>query len=682
MTEARRERVRPHVARSLFSHLPRPTVAGLVRALIGLLAIAALLAVLLPAVVVPPLDLKVGEIVPDHVYAPPGFVFRDWSSARAAAAEAVPPRWGFDAVAAAENIRILGEIGLAPEEREALRGYLDREPQRRERFEGIPYEVVGPERVDRALRRRRIPEWRRAEILAVLRPSIVVDAPATEAARRSWVEAHPPAPQVFPSTVPVLPAGTRLDERGMEIVRQIDAYRSASSLLAATGLGAYLAVVLALCYLYLRRYAPALIRRTKDVGAIALVIVLTITADVLVRAAAPAIVLPGGFRFTRSLAPIAATPMLLSILFGARLASIMTVFVSILFSAGGSGRLDIAAANTLGGIAAAFAVAGARRREALFAAGGLAGLTQAVVLVAHSMIRRVPDFPTTDALSSLLGGAVLAPFIVLGSLQLFERLFGLTTNFRLLELSDLNHPVLRRMLLEAPGTYDHSIRVASLAEVAAEAIGANSLLARVGCYFHDIGKIAQPEYFTENQAAGENPHEGLKPSLSAQILQAHVKDGMAMAQEMGLPEAVARFIPEHHGTSLMAFFYNKALEEAAPGETVDREEFRYDGPRPQLQETAIAMLADSVEAACRALQKPSAVKIDRTVRTVINQRFTDGELDECDITLKDLHRIAESFTRVLCGMYHARTVEYPEGQEIAEAERRARRAVNGAGTAG
>lgn len=644
--------------------------------------VAGLLVLLVPGMVAVPIDITAGDRVREPIYAPPGFVFHDRTEARARAEREIPPRWRLDADVAAENIRLLGDLGLPIEEREALRAYLGREPAAGEIF-GFPQEVAGPARVERALRHRGLGSERRAGVLKVLRPSVLVDEAATAAARDAWSEAHPPAEERFDGRAPVVPADAVLTAREAEIVRQIDRYRSKSSVFAAVGLAAVAAVLVALMALYIRLYAAASFRRTRDVAALSLAVLLATAATVFFRSAAGAIDLPGRLTLTTALAPVATTSMLVSVIFSPRLGIIAAAFVAVLTGLAGDARFDLLAAFILGSAAAAFGVRRARRRESLFAAGAVAGLTQALVVAAASMTRRVPTFPFSDVLSAFVGAAIAAPVIVIGTLYIFERLFGLTTNFRLLELSDLNHPVMRQMLLEAPGTYQHSLTVASLAETAAEAIGANSLLARVGCQFHDVGKLRKPEYFTENQAAGENPHEGIKPSLSAQILKAHVKDGIARAVECGLPEAVVRFIPEHHGTSVMAFFYNKALEEAGvdpESGLVDRSDFRYEGPRPQSQETAIAMLADAVEAACRALVRPSSSKVAKTVNKVVNQKFSEGELDECDITLKDLHLIAESFTKVLCGMYHVRTVDYPEKEEIEEAERRARLAANGAGT--
>jgi putative nucleotidyltransferase with HDIG domain len=233
------------------------------------------------------------------------------------------------------------------------------------------------------------------------------------------------------------------------------------------------------------------------------------------------------------------------------------------------------------------------------------------------------------------------------------------TNFRLLELSDFNHPLLKRMVLEAPGTYHHSLIVSNLSEAAADAIGANTLLTRVGAYYHDIGKLDKPEYFTENQLAGGNVHDDIEPSMSRLVILNHVKEGVELGKKFKLNQAILDFIPQHHGTALMYYFYQKALEEAEEPDSIKEENYRYPGPKPQTRETAIVMLADSVEGATRALDEHTPTRIADTVRKVINNKFIDGQLDECNLTLKEIELIAATFTRVLSAMYHGR-IKYPE----------------------
>lgn len=252
----------------------------------------------------------------------------------------------------------------------------------------------------------------------------------------------------------------------------------------------------------------------------------------------------------------------------------------------------------------------------------------------------------------------LAAMLAVGSAPFLEAPFGIVTAMRLIELSNPNQPLLRKLLVEAPGTYQHSIMVGNLAEQAAEAVGGNSLLARVGAIYHDIGKVKRPYFFIDNQFGAENPHDKLSPSLSALIISSHVRDGLELAQENRMPLAIQDFIRQHHGTTVMRYFYEKARDQDT-GEGVLEEDFRYDGPKPQTKETAIVMLADASEATSRTLKNPTPVAIEQVVRRLIKERLTDGQLDEANLTLKELDVIARTFTRVLTGVFHQR-IEYPD----------------------
>ncbi|MCK4384983.1 MAG: HDIG domain-containing protein [candidate division Zixibacteria bacterium] len=254
----------------------------------------------------------------------------------------------------------------------------------------------------------------------------------------------------------------------------------------------------------------------------------------------------------------------------------------------------------------------------------------------------------------------ISPILTIGLLPIFESIFDVSTDITLLELSDLNRPLLKRLALEAPGTYHHSIIVANLAEAAAKTIGANVLLARVGAYYHDIGKIEKPEYFVENQTGAKNKHEKLVPSMSALILESHVKEGVEMAVEANLPKRIIDFIQEHHGTTLMSYFYNKALEQGATQELMD--EYRYPGPKPRSKETAIVMLADAVEAASRTLDDPKPSRIKSLIKKIIDSKLQAGELADSNLTFRELSAIQQSFLPVLISVFHPR-VEYPEPVE-------------------
>jgi putative nucleotidyltransferase with HDIG domain len=272
-----------------------------------------------------------------------------------------------------------------------------------------------------------------------------------------------------------------------------------------------------------------------------------------------------------------------------------------------------------------------------------------------------------------IGNGIVTAMVVGGALPILEQLFQITTDISWLEASDLNHPLLRRMTIEAPGTYHHSLVVANLAESAAEAIGANATLCRVCSYFHDIGKLVKPDYFTENMNFERNPHDDLAPTMSALIIIAHVKEGVDLALKHGLNQQVIDVIQQHHGTSLVYYFYKRALEQLEDARAggkimkmreedipeVSEENFRYSGPKPQTRESAIISLADMVESASRSLEKPTPQKIEQLVTDLIDQRLADHQLDECDLTLRDLKRIGERFRFTLMNMLHTR-IAYPK----------------------
>src|SRR5581483_7203067 len=282
---------------------------------------------------------------------------------------------------------------------------------------------------------------------------------------------------------------------------------------------------------------------------------------------------------------------------------------------------------------------------------------------------KFPPPKSYDVVWALLNGGLFG-FVLFELLPAIERLTGAITDIRLLELADLNRPILKKMNLEAPGTFHHSQVVARLAEAAAEAVGANGLLARVGAYYHDLGKMAKPAYFTENNRESGKRHGALRPTLSALVIHAHVKDGIEIARELGLPERIVAFIPEHHGTTACEYFYRQAAREAQEkGGTVDKEVFRYPGPRPRSKQTAIVHLADSVEAVTRSLAEPTASRIESVVNEVVMDKLLDHQLDECPLTLGDLKLVQESMTRVLTGIYHGR-VKYPQKLEATAWEQR------------
>ncbi len=355
--------------------------------------------------------------------------------------------------------------------------------------------------------------------------------------------------------------------------------------------------------------------------------------------------------------PIAAVPMLAILLFNnVQLALLMALMSAALGGLILGFDLPETLVFFLGGLAGAYKMRDARTRGVLLLAGVYVAFVQVAcyLLVNPSINKDILLY----ILKPLAFSGVIAAFVVMASSKLFEVLFGEVTNFTLLELSDSSQPLLKRMVVEAPGSYHHSLIVSNLAEAAADSIGVNALLARVGAYYHDVGKMVKPEYFTENQMMTGNKHDDLEPSMSRLVILNHVKEGVELAQKYKLSQKIIDFIPEHHGTGLIHYFYQKALADGQ-AQDVEEENYRYPGPKPQTKETAIVMLADSVEGATRAMDDHTPQRIGDTVRKVINNKFIDGQLDECNLTLREIDTIANTFVRVLGAMYHGR-VKYPE----------------------
>ncbi|MGE5577544.1 MAG: HD family phosphohydrolase, partial [Syntrophothermus sp.] len=374
------------------------------------------------------------------------------------------------------------------------------------------------------------------------------------------------------------------------------------------------------------------------------------------------------------LIPVAYGTILIALLLDSRLAMLTTVVLALFVGIVTGNDMRYVVVALVGGLVAVYSVSKISQRGDLVRAGVYTGLANFVTIGALAALQS--EAPSLlENVFGLVNG-ILSSIFAIGSLPYLESLFGITSSVRLLELSNPNQPLLKRLLLEAPGTYHHSIIVGNLAEAAGEAVGADPLLVRVGAYYHDVGKIRRPYFFAENQLTWENPHDKIAPSLSTLIITSHVKDGVEMAREQNLPRPIVDIIQQHHGTDLVRYFYHRATEIDKEG-TVVEQDFRYSGPRPQTKEAAVVMLADSVEAAVRAVSKPTPGRVEGLVRKIIKDRLSYGQLDECDLTFKDLDLIARAFVRVLSGIFHAR-VEYPENI-IKEIE--AKRGSNGGGKA-
>ena len=368
--------------------------------------------------------------------------------------------------------------------------------------------------------------------------------------------------------------------------------------------------------------------------------------------------------------PLASGAMIICLFMGLKVAMPLALVMAVSFAVIFENSLTVFLYYLINGTMAAYWVRHCQERKVFITAGAKLGLLNILLVTAINFY--LADLSGTKLLwdwtFAFLGG-IGSGIVTAGLAPLVEITFGYTTDITLLELANLDRPILRRLMFEAPGTYHHSVIVGSLVEAAASEIGANHLLAKVSGYYHDVGKIKKPLYFIENQEAGKNKHDKLAPSMSSLILIAHVKDGVEVARENKLGQVIIDIIRQHHGTSLIKYFYEKA-KQLKGEDTVNIDDFRYPGPKPQTREAGLVMLADVVEAASRTLENPTPSRIQGLVQNLINNIFSDGQLDECELTLKDLHKIARSFNKLLNGIHHHR-IEY--------SEKRAPAAENGKG---
>lgn len=485
------------------------------------------------------------------------------------------------------------------------------------------------------------------------RPSFVYSGAETAHEQQVARAAVAPA-YVLPGNIVVV-QGTRVTPSQITLLREMGLIHGRGNADAALGALALAIAFLGLLVLFARLMTPRATRTETLVWVFGLSVVGTSALGLLV---APA----SGY-----LVPVATAAILTTILLGPGL-GIVAGFVTVALCTVALGFDPSVAVPQLASVLAAVAaVAHIRDRRAAPRAmlyAGVAGLLTALGFVLLGDTQSGVGLLPWEDLGFVAGSAILSVIVSFGSLPLFEQLLGLLTSVRLLELSNPNQPLLRRLLMEAPGTYHHSVVVSNLAESAAEAVGGNGLLARVGAFYHDVGKLRRPFFFVDNQFGAPNPHDRLAPSLSSLIIMSHVKDGVAVAREAGLPSGILEFIGRHHGTTRIQYFWQKAMDQAAAeeGTPPSESDFRYPGPKPNSKETAIVMLADTCEAAARALPRPTPQRIEARVRALIRQRLDDGQLDEADLTLRDLDTVATTFTQVLSGVFHSR-VAYPDNEQ-------------------
>lgn len=500
-------------------------------------------------------------------------------------------------------------------------------------------------------------------VQALLRPNAFYNAERTQAAREEARAAVPPQIATYEQNEIIIRAGDVVTQRHLETLEALGLNQPSWSWWQL-GRAAILALVFSLIFGLYIVGGPSL--RLLEQRQLGLLTALLAAFLLLTKLMVPGhIVLPYIF-------PLAALTMLLNPLLGLSVTYLVSIYFVVVVAYLTDGSLPLVIYSLAGPVAGALVLGRAERTSNFVTAGAVVALVNLAILGLFNLPPGEHDLAgyVQLAAAGLVNGGLAASITLIG-FYLLGTIFDIATPLRLMELARPNHPLLRELLLKTPGTYHHSLLVSNLAEQAAEAIGADAFLTRVGAYYHDVGKLTRPYFYVENLLEGaSNPHQQLDPWSSAQIIMGHVKDGLALARRYKLPKRIQDFISEHHGTTLVRYFYNEAQKLAGEGQTVDEKDFRYPGPKPQSKETAILMLADNCEGAVRAAHPDSQEELDNIVRRIINQRLIEGELADSDLTLRDLEQIRRVFVRMLQGVHHPR-IRYPESRaQVQEAEAR------------
>jgi putative nucleotidyltransferase with HDIG domain len=466
----------------------------------------------------------------------------------------------------------------------------------------------------------------------------------TRRAEQQAMAGIPPVMTIIPKGAAVVREGEIVTKDDIRVLAELGLYKPRLELTRVLGVVLLVASGLSVIFGYLirDRYDLLVSRRYLAVLGIIMVAVATICRLLL--------------EVSVYLTPVAIASVLVTTLMDRRLGLLVTGVLA-LFVGVMANSLPVMGVSFLTGAVGVMALSRVDSRSSLISATLLVGVSNFLGVLAFELLE-VQEFSGVleGAGFGLLNG-FLAGWVAVGALPMFEQFSGITTHFRLLDLSHMNEPLLRRLTLEAPGTYQHSMMVANLAEQAARAIDADALLCRVGAYYHDIGKMKRPRFFIENQMGLENPHDKLAPSLSTRIIHSHVKDGIEMAKAAKLPDVLIDFIAQHHGTALVGYFYHQACARSA--EPVFEEDFRYPGPKPQTRETAVLMLCDGLEAAARTLSAPTPEKLAELVNKMVKHNLDDGQLDDSGLSLRDIKIVKDTLSKALQGIYHAR-IEYPD----------------------
>lgn len=492
-------------------------------------------------------------------------------------------------------------------------------------------------------------------------PSFIVDKEATQAAKAEVLKSVEPVHLTLQKGQAVVSRGDVITHNQYDAIKSLNYTSDSSAFSIVLGIAIINALVLVLIYMYLRYFLMSynMAKWDKWYRMVLTIITITTMSYPLIFSIQISsnenIAAQVGF-----MAPVAAAGMLVAILIGGRIAVVTLLVLGLLIGVYDGNEFFMVSA-VVSGIVGIVQTKRMKRRGDLYLAAVYIALSIGLVVIAYGLISGAATRVVLAGLAFAIASGFLSVVLTIGLLPLFESVFQVTTSLTLLELADPSNPLLRRLMQEAPGTYHHSLFVANLAENAALAIGADGLMVRTASYYHDIGKLKRPAFFSENQFSGENPHQKITPMLSTLIITAHVKDGIALAKEHKLPESIIDCIAQHHGSTTVSYFYAKALEE---DDSLKEEDFRYHQRKPQTREAAIIMMADTVEAAVRSkADKLTPGQIEGFIRQLIQSKEADGQFEECDLTFKDLTTIGDEFTRMLTGVYHER-IEYPDQKQL------------------
>ncbi|NQY73981.1 MAG: HDIG domain-containing protein [Candidatus Margulisbacteria bacterium] len=496
-----------------------------------------------------------------------------------------------------------------------------------------------------------------AIIMKHIKPNMVYDEAKTSDLKRKEVDATTPFTTILKKGEPIVYSEEIVTLPHIETMKALNIYGVKANLYKYFGILLVGALLFLLVERFIYYFSPKIYSQKKYFLLIYIVILLVVSLARLIQLI-PDMNVIGSLQL---LIPISISSIIIAVVISPNIALLCGTVTSIFITFMYQNDIYLFFYLFFASCATTFATHRVYKRTELIKAGYIIGLFNIVFIMTIGLLREIND-PLWYALSALVGfsNGILSSMISLAITPYFEQAFNITTPQSLQEHSNINHPLMKRLLLTAPGTYQHSLMVANLAEAAAEAIYANPVLARTGAYFHDIGKLKRPQFYTENQFANENPHDSLTPRMSKIIIASHPKDGVELSNKYKLPSILKDFIMQHHGTSLVSFFYAQALHaESSKDSEPTKEEFRYPGPKPQFKESGIVMLSDSVEAAVRSLEKPTPTKIENLVEKIVTDRITDDQLSDCPLTFKDIETIKHTFLSVFKGIHHSR-IDYQE----------------------